>query len=88
MNSRQLAYNLFALYFVEQHLWLSDRATDPGEIDALLRPVFGLHLLGLLRPGPALDRARAAGTSKRVTGTRPIDADVQEGSHLLSRSLC
>jgi TetR/AcrR family transcriptional regulator, cholesterol catabolism regulator len=83
-NSRQLAYNLFALYFVEQHLWLSDRGTDPAEIDARLRPVFACHLLGFLRPGPALDLAKAAGTSKLVSGKGTIRAHDQAGSHLRS----
>ena len=81
-NSHQLAYNLFALYFVEQHLWLSDSATDPAEIDARLRPVFACHLLGYLRPGPALDRAKAAGTSKLMSGKGRIRALGEAGSHV------
>jgi TetR/AcrR family transcriptional regulator, cholesterol catabolism regulator len=88
VNSRQLAYNLFALYFVEQHLWLSDRATDPAEMDARLRPVFALHLVGLLRPGAARDRARDAGTSKRVSSAPAIGTGIRAGSHLRSPWLC
>ena len=62
----QLAYNLWALYFVEQHRWLLDAAVDEVEVPDRLRAVFGMQLAGFLRPGAARDAARRAGSSRRA----------------------
>ncbi|MEZ5376840.1 MAG: TetR/AcrR family transcriptional regulator [Acidimicrobiales bacterium] len=57
VDSRQLAYNLWALYFVEQHRWLldhpdGDTSRPAADIRARLRPPFTTQLGGYLR-GPA-----------------------------------
>lgn len=62
IDSTQLAYNLWALYFVEQHLWLLDTPDDPSSAADRLRAVFALQIIGLLNPGEAHDAATAVCT--------------------------
>ncbi|MFV0526656.1 MAG: TetR/AcrR family transcriptional regulator [Acidimicrobiales bacterium] len=64
VDSRQLAYNLWALYFVEQHRWLLEHPTPEGAdptdlIQARLRRPFTTQLRGYLTsPGPDRPGAR------------------------------
>jgi hypothetical protein len=49
VRSDQLAYNLWALYFVEQHRWLLDQPDRHGDIPERLRRCFHVQLDGYLR---------------------------------------
>jgi len=54
VDSRQLAYNLWALYYVEQHRWLLDHpvpAASRADIERRLRAPFNVQLAGYLTPG-------------------------------------
>lgn len=54
IDSRQLAYNLWALYFVEQHRWLLDHpdgSRDRSQIERRLTRPFTVQLAGHLSNG-------------------------------------
>ena len=69
----KLAYNLFALYFIQQLRWLggAHRITDDAE--GWLRDVFAVQLVPLLQPGPTRDTARrsARQPGRRLSRARP-----------------
>jgi hypothetical protein len=51
-----LAYNLFALYFAFQLLWLRSGEPSSKNASPSLREILELHLMGLREPGERLSR--------------------------------
>jgi AcrR family transcriptional regulator len=70
VRSDQLAYNLWALYFVEQHRWLLDQPDRRGDIDQRLRRPFLVALGGYLHTTTRA-AADAPGTDDDARPSRP-----------------
>jgi AcrR family transcriptional regulator len=68
IDLHQLSYNLWALYFVEQHRWLLDPPADPDRARDRLTAVFATQLAGFLAAGSARDAAARARPSRDVYG--------------------
>lgn len=56
VRSDDLAYNVWALYFVEQHRWLLDGDDACDAVEARLRCRFRVQLDGYLLEQPAATR--------------------------------
>ena len=61
----KLAYNLFALYFVQQLRWLGGAHRITDDVEGWLRDVFAVQLVPLLQPGPTRDTARRSARQAR-----------------------